>query len=233
MTAFFLFISYSVFWTSLSVGFFLIAFFGYASFNISFGLYLKAFCRKQTNEKIVSLTFDDGPHPENTLRVLDVLKKYNIKATFFVIGSQIVGNEDVLKRTVLEGHHVGNHSFSHKNTFPFFSTQKMVDDILYCEQAIFRSIGCKTKWFRPPFGVTNPNVSKAVKRTGYKVAGWSIRSLDTVKSDKDAVARRVVSKLHPGAVILLHDNLRDTPYILEEIIINALKQGYGFEIVVG
>ena len=106
-------------WTALGGFLLLAAYQAYVAFDISFGAYLRAFCRKPTKEKLVALTFDDGPHPEHTPQVLDVLKQYDVKATFFVIGTRIAGNEDILKRIHAEGHQTGNHSFSHKNTFPF------------------------------------------------------------------------------------------------------------------
>jgi peptidoglycan/xylan/chitin deacetylase (PgdA/CDA1 family) len=214
--------------TGLATGLLVAAFLAYASFHISFGAYLIAFCRKPTKEKLIALSFDDGPHPEYTPQTLNILKQYDLKATFFVIGARIAGNENILKRIHTEGHQTGNHSFSHKNTFPLLGAKKMAADLLQCEQAIEQVTGCAVKWFRPPFGVTNPNVAKAVKIRNYKVAGWSIRSLDTVKTDKDKVVRRVVSKLHPGAVVLLHDHLPDTPYILEQIIVQAKEKGYEF-----
>ena len=200
----------------------------YASFTISSGVYLHAFCRKSTKEKLVAFTFDDGPHPEHTSRVLDVLKQYDVKATFFVIGERIAGNEDILKRMQADGHQIGNHSFSHKKTFPLLGAKKMAADMQQCEQAIVQAIGCQTKWYRPPFGVTNPDVAKAVKIQGYQVAGWSIRSLDTIKSDSEKVVRRVVSRLRPGAVILLHDHLPNTSCILEQIILQAREKEYIF-----
>ena len=205
-----------------------IVFFVYASFSISSGIYLKALCRKSTNEKQITLTFDDGPHPEHTPQVLDILKQYDVKAMFFVVGERIAGNEAVLKRMLAEGHQIGNHSFSHKNTFPLLGAKKMATDLFQGEQAIVRVTGYRPVWFRPPFGVTNPNVAKSAKIRGYKVAGWSIRSLDTVKSDKDKAVSRVIAHLHPGAIILLHDHLPDAPYILEQIIRQAKEKGYTF-----
>ena len=215
-------------WISFAAFLLVVAFLLYASFRISFGVYLRAFCRKPTKEKLLALTFDDGPHSEHTPRVLDLLKHYNVKASFFVTGRRIAGNEGILKRMHEEGHHLGNHSFTHQTTFPLLGAKKMAADLLQCEQAIRHATGGQTKWFRPPFGVTNPNVAKAVKTRGYQVAGWSIRSLDTVKSDKDKVVRRVVERLHPGGVVLLHDHLPDTPYVVEQIIIHAKEAGYGF-----
>jgi peptidoglycan/xylan/chitin deacetylase (PgdA/CDA1 family) len=204
------------------------ALFVYASFSISFGFYLRAFCRKPTNEKLLALTFDDGPHFIYTKEVLDILKKNDVKATFFIVGNQIFFCKDILRRTLVEGHQIGNHSFTHKNNFPWLGVKKMASNLLQCEQAIEQAAGYQTKWFRPPFGVTNYDVAKAVKIRGYRVAGWSIRSLDTVMSDKEKVVRRVISRLRPGAVILLHDCLPNTPYIAEQIIRQAKGKGYTF-----
>ncbi|MDR1155183.1 MAG: polysaccharide deacetylase family protein [Bacteroidales bacterium] len=204
------------------------AFLIHASFSISSGFYVRAFCRRHTKEKLIALTFDDGPHPAYTPQVLDVLKQYGVKAAFFVIGERIAGNENILERTCMEGHLIGNHSFTHKNTFPLFGRAKMVFDLCLCDSTIARTVAPCSGWFRPPFGVINPNVAKAVKMLKYQVAGWSIRSLDTVKSDKDRVVKRVVSRLHPGAVILLHDPLPDAPYILEQVIRQAVGKGYRF-----
>ena len=208
----------------LVIGFF----FAYASFHVSSGVYLRAFCRKKTKEKQIALTFDDGPHHEYTSQVLDVLNKYNVKATFFLIGERISGNENILNRMQAGGHQIGNHSFSHTSMFPFLGVMKMADNLLQCEQAVSRITGHRMKWFRPPFGVTNPNVAKAVKIRGYQVAGWSIRSLDTVISNREKVVNRIVARLHPGAIILLHDHLPDAPYILEQTILKATEKGYSF-----
>jgi peptidoglycan/xylan/chitin deacetylase (PgdA/CDA1 family) len=105
---------------------------------------------------------------------------------------------------------------------------KIAADMLQCEQAISQATGCKPTWFRPPFGVTNHNIAKAVEIRGYNVAAWSIRSFDTVKSNKDKIIKRVVARLKPGDIILLHDNLQHTPHVLEQIILEAKEKGYGF-----
>lgn len=205
-----------------------IALFVWFSFSVSLGFYVRTFCRKHTEQKLLALTFDDGPHPTYTPQVLDVLKRYGVKATFFVIGGCIAGNEGVLRRIHEEGHQVGNHSFSHKNTFPLLGKVSMMADMHRCESVITAVTGQRPRWFRPPFGVTNPNVAKAVKILNYRVAGWSIRSLDTVISDKDRVVKRVVLRLRPGRIILLHDHLPNTPYIMEELIRQAVEKGYRF-----
>jgi peptidoglycan/xylan/chitin deacetylase (PgdA/CDA1 family) len=218
----------SFFWIFPAVILIFLAYYGYACFNMSLGVYLSAFCRKHTREKLIALTFDDGPHPEHTYQVLDVLKKNDVKATFFVIGKNIAGNEAVLKKIYSDGHQIGVHSFSHRNIFPFSGKKKIAADLLQCEQAIVRTTGYKPTWFRPPFGVTNPDVAKAVNVREYKVAAWNIRSFDTVISNKNKIVKRVVSRLSPGAVVLLHDRLPHTPDVLEHIIRKAVEMGYGF-----
>ncbi|HSG67405.1 MAG TPA: polysaccharide deacetylase family protein, partial [Bacteroidales bacterium] len=94
------------------------------SFFVCSGLYIKVYCAASTNEKVLALTFDDGPRPEHTPAVLDLLAKYGIKAAFFVVGNNIKGNESILKRTSEDGHLIGNHSFVHANNFGFFGVSR-------------------------------------------------------------------------------------------------------------
>ena len=202
-----------------------IGFLVYASFNVRSGVYVKAFCSASPEKKQIAVSFDDGPHSIYTPLVLDVLAKYNIKATFFLIGKNIPGNEEILQRMVREGHQIGNHSYSHGNTFPVMNTPEMAGDLLLCEQMIEESTGYQVKWFRPPFGVTNPMVAAAVKERGYLVAGWNIRSLDTVKTTGNVI-RKIKSRIKPGAIILLHDHLPGCTSVLEDILPYAGNEGY-------
>ncbi len=189
--------------------------------------FLKTCCEVKTDRKVVSLTFDDGPCAQ-TPAILDVLKKYNVPAAFFVIGRNIPGNEEILVRTAHEGHLVGNHSFSHRPWFPFFPSRKMILDLNRAAETI-SNVTCEhVQWFRPPYGITNPMLAKAVSRTGYKVMGWSIRSYDTSIKNSEKVIIRVKSLLRPGTVILLHDRCPNTPAVVEAIIQYAREQGYEF-----
>ena len=204
----------------------ILAFMFYASYSIKSQVYVRALCRVKTTEKVVYLTFDDGPDAEQTPQVLDVLKRNNAKATFFCIGSRIAGNEQILKRIIDEGHTIGNHSFSHTNNFPLFSRRRMIADIEQCQKVIESAIGTAPTLFRPPFGVTNPTVGKAVKTLNLKTIGWTIRTYDTNRGSDAKIARRISRQLRPGAIILLHDRLPQSAERLQMVIDTVRKNGY-------
>jgi len=198
------------------------------SVNICSGFYTKAFCKGKTSEKLISLTFDDGPDGIITPKVLDILEKFNIQAAFFIIGKKAEKQGDLVRMIISRGHLVGLHSYSHHFFFDFFRSEKMEQDLLKAEGVIKNITGKRPLLFRPPYGVTNPVLAKVVKKLGYKVIGWSVRSFDTTTKDADKVADRVIGKLHPGAVILMHDTQNITPEALEIIILRAKDEGYRF-----
>lgn len=203
-----------------------LAFFVYASCNIRSDIYLKAFCRKQTKEKIVALTFDDGPDPVQTPKVLKVLGEQQSPACFFCIGHKIEGNELLVRQIVEEGHLVGNHSFDHTNFFPLYSLPRMKKDLQACQSALEQVTSQNIRLFRPPFGVTNPTVAKAVRLLGYIPIGWNIRTFDTQRPSVEKVLRRIRKKLRPGSIILLHDRMPDSDRLLKEILNLIKEQGY-------
>lgn len=213
-------------WIILILSVILLAGFVYASYSIRSGIYVKALCAGKTDRKVVALTFDDGPDPANTSVVLDVLKKYKVPGTFFCIGKKVRENPDVVKRMVAEGHLVGNHSYSHTGTLPCFMRRKMMGELQETQQVIEEVTGKPCSLYRPPFGVTNPVVSAAVKHLGYTVIGWSIRSFDTRGEKTERVFRRIVKQLKPGAVILLHDRLPQSGILLEMLLDHLSANGY-------
>lgn len=152
----------------------------WASASIRSGVYVRAFCREKTDRKVVYLTFDDGPHPPETERVLDVLREHGARATFFLIGSKVSGNEAVLRRMLEEGHALGLHTYSHAGTFPLLSFDKMLADVNEGKRAVESVAGKKISLFRPPFGVTNPTIAKVVRTLGLQTVGWDVRSFDTM-----------------------------------------------------
>ena len=206
----------------------LMLFLVWASADVGSNVYLKTICRADTKEKVVALTFDDGVE-ENTTKVLDVLKKHNIQATFFLVGSKVEKHPHIVKRIVNEGHIVANHTYSHSGFFPTSSKEKVEQEIIKCADAIQNTVGKRPVLFRPPFGVTNPIIGKVVRALGLKTIGWSIRSLDTVKGKtREEVAQKVLKNLHAGAIILLHDRCQEADSLVENIIEGAHKQGYVF-----
>ena len=152
--------------------FLILSFLVYASYSIQSGIYLRSFCKKRTTEKVVALTFDDGPDPIQTPKVLKVLKEYQATACFFCIGHKIKGNEALLKSMVTEGHLIGNHSYSHSGLFPLYGLSKMKKDLQTCQCELERVTSQPVTLFRPPFGVTNPTIAKAVRQLGWGYDDW-------------------------------------------------------------
>lgn len=205
------------------------AFLVWASADVASNVYIKTLCRGRNDERVVALTFDDGPDEQMTPRVLDVLNERNIKATFFLVGEKVERHPELVQRMVAEGHIVANHTYSHKSVFPMSKSEVVVEELQRCNDAIAKHTSKRSKLFRPPFGVTNPIIAKAVKHKNLTTIGWSIRSLDTVaKHSRESVCHRVVSRLHDGAVILLHDRCEKADVLLRILIEEIEKRGYKF-----
>ena len=198
------------------------------SYFIRMGFFLKSISSVKSNEKWIALSFDDGP-AELTNTVLDILKANQAEAAFFLIGKKIPGNDALLKRMVQEGHIIGNHSFSHHPLFDLFSSGKMLNDMTAMNQLVKNITGLTPRFFRPPYGVTNPNLKKAVMSGGFISIGWSIRSYDTVIKNPRRLVSKILSGLKPGAILLLHDTSETTVAILPELL-KAIQQK-GFQIV--
>lgn len=206
-----------LFWVLLFILWFAITSIG--SFNIRWNYFLKAQHKNHdVKDTIIALTFDDGPNPEFTPKVLELLKKYNAKATFFCIGKQVEKHPEILKQIIAEGHIIGNHSYVHSNNYGFLSTRKVISDLEKNQQLIENITNLKVQFFRPPFGVTNPNIAKAVAKLDLKTFGWSVRSYDTVAKNPETVFKRISSKLQKGDVVLLHDTSEQSVAILEQLL---------------
>ena len=206
-----------------------LAFLVWASADIGSGIYLKSFCHKPTSEKILALTFDDSPDEGMTPKVLAVLKRYNIKATFFMIGSKVIQQPHIVREIVAEGHSIGNHTYSHKGVFPLSGAKEVEIELRRCCSVIADIAGEQPKLFRPPFGVTNPIIGRVVHKLGLNSIGWSIRSLDTVsRRSRENVCNEIIKRLHPGAVILLHDRCDDADILLQMLIPQIIEKGYRF-----
>lgn len=202
------------------------AFFFYASYSIRACIYMRVFCHKQTEEKIIAITFDDGPDPIQTPKVLKVLRERHIPACFFCIGNKIKGNEELLRQIIKEGHSIGNHSFSHSGYFPLYRLKRMHHDLITCQQELEKVTGQPVQWFRPPFGVTNPTIAKAVRKLGVTPIGWNIRTLDTQQPSPEKIIKRIKKRLVPGSILLLHDRLPDSDKLLVQILDFIEKEGY-------
>ncbi len=204
----------------------ILSFLVYASYSIRSEIYLQSFCRKRTVEKIVALTFDDGPDPIQTPKVLQTLKEQQATACFFCIGRKIKGNEKLLQQIVTEGHLIGNHSFTHSGLFPLYRLSRMKKDLQTCQSELERVTSQPVTLFRPPFGVTNPTIAKAVRQLGYTSIGWNIRTLDTQQPTPDKVLNKIRKGLKPGSIILLHDRIPDSGQLVKQILDLLKEQGY-------
>ncbi len=180
------------------------------------------------NEKRICLTFDDGIHSTNTAATLDILRKKNIKAHFFVIGKNIKGNEEIIKTMQQDGHSIGNHSYHHAWNFDLLSTSEMQKEIEDTNKEIEAITGVTPTLFRPPYGVTNPNLARAITNTRLMSMGWNLRSMDTVAQSKEALLNKLIKNTAVNSVILLHDRCDITVSVLTQYIDYCLAEGYTF-----
>jgi len=198
----------------------------YGCYYIGSNFFINVTCSLKTTEKVIAISFDDGPDAKNTPQILQALRNNGTKAAFFCIGNRVAGNEALLKQVYDEGHLIGNHTFSHHFWFDLFSAKKMTTDMLMMDEVVNDITGKKPKLFRPPYGVTNPNVKKAVANCGYIPVGWSVRSLDTVIKNEKELLDKVTAKLKPGAVFLFHDTSNATVAMLPAFIKYVKSNGY-------
>ncbi|MFH6997957.1 polysaccharide deacetylase family protein [Flavobacterium sp. FlaQc-57] len=188
------------------------------SARISSNYHVKAYCNNPSEtEKKIALTFDDGPS-EFTLEVLELLKKYNAKATFFCIGKNIEIHPEIVKQIIAEGHLLGNHSYSHSKFFDFYNAKKITDEIQTTDSLLEKFTSKKINFFRPPYGVTTPSIRRALQLTGHKVIGWNIRSLDGGTKNQGLIFNRIIKRVSPGGIVLLHDTASHSVLVLEQFL---------------
>ncbi|MEN2398431.1 polysaccharide deacetylase family protein [Flavobacterium sp. MC2016-06] len=190
----------------------------FGSARISSNYHVKAFCNNPLEtEKKIAITFDDGPS-SYTLDVLSLLKKYNVKATFFCIGKNIESHPEIVKQIIAEGHLVGNHSYSHSKFFDFYNASKIIKELQKTDLLLEKYTSKKINFFRPPYGVTTPSIKRALKITGHKVIGWNIRSLDGGTKNQELIFNRIIRRVSPGGIVLLHDTAPHSVLVLEQFL---------------
>jgi peptidoglycan/xylan/chitin deacetylase (PgdA/CDA1 family) len=162
-----------------------------------------------TQDPVAALTFDDGPHPVFTIRLLEILESYHARATFFMVGNAARRHPELVRRVAEAGHAIGNHSWDHPS-FPLISARKRREQIRACSKALAPYEQCL---FRPPFGHQNVWSRLDALWLGYRVVTWNLVAVDWLDRDAESIAGGIVSQIRPGSVILFHDSLY---MILEE-----------------
>ena len=175
-------------------------------------------------EKYVALTFDDGPWPETTERLLDGLAERDAKVTFFLIGEQIAGHEDTVRRMADEGHQVGNHTYTHMDLSRGDPSERL-REIAETDEALRALLGDGTYWLRPPWGFLAPRTAEAV---GTPMVYWSLDTEDWRRLDADAVALDIIEHARDGDIILLHDPYPTSVEAALRAIDALTPQGYRF-----
>lgn len=185
----------------------------------------------KTTRKILVLTFDDGPG-KYTPQILDILERYKVKATFFIVGKRAKDFPTVLIREVKNGHTIANHTYSH-TCLTRCNEEKTIEELEKCEGIIETYYGRKTHLFRPPYGLLDGEVLKILKKKGYKVVLWSVCVEDILNRNKSNkyFFKNFLEYLRPGCIILMHDANSETGCsikILPSLIEKAGKMGYRF-----
>lgn len=187
--------------------------------------------RGNTTEKVVALTFDDGSDGTNINRILQILSDHNVKATFFLTGTGVNNHPQSIRNIVNQGHQVANHSYSHPD-FTKISAAEMRSQLQRTEEIVRNVTGRTTKpFFRPPYGAYNTTVNQVIGDAGYRYnVMWTIDTIDWTGNSASDIVNRVMSRMTPGAIILMHTGAGapGTPVALPTIITRLKSQGYRF-----
>lgn len=185
----------------------------------------------RTNDKMmIALTFDDGPHPKYTPEILDILKEYEIHATFFAVGENAEYYPEVIKRCQNEGHEIANHTYSHRDLSKD-SFEDICREVRDTENVIYENLESRTKLLRPPGGSYGKNVIKAATELDYTLVLWTVDTRDWAHTPADKITKKVLDNIKPGDIVLMHDFIgknSPTPEALREIVPALLEKGYKF-----
>lgn len=191
----------------------------------------------KSQDKVVALTFDDGPSSVWTPEILDELKKAEIKATFFMIGEHVKQYPQIAKMVAAEGHEIGNHTYKH-NVLVYYKMDELKEDIGRTESIIKEVTGQTTRYFRPPKAWITNQEKRKIKEMGYETILWSLNSKDWVNFDDKYIVRYLVKHVRPGDIILFHDaggvfgiengNRKETVKAIPRLIEKLKEMGYRF-----
>ena len=182
--------------------------------------------RFATDRKAVWLTIDDGPTAD-TPAVLDLFEKHGVRATFFVKGMLAEREPQLVRMILSRGHSVANHSQTHPSaSFWCLLPGRVAQEIDSCNDALAGITGSKPRWFRAPVGHKNPAVHPALARRGMRLIGWTARGFDAVVSDPAQILARMLPRIEPGAILVLHQGREHSLRVLESVIVAVQERGY-------
>lgn len=186
-----------------------------------------------TDEKVLYLTFDCGFENGNTQSILDALKKHNVKATFFVVGHYLESAPEFVKTMVADGHTVGNHTYHHLDMTSLASKEKFESEMNDVASLFEQVTGQKlSMYYRPPRGIYNKNNMQMAKEMGYKTFFWSLAYVDWLQDKqptKEEALSKLTSRVHPGAIVLLHNTSKTNGEVLDELLTKWEGMGYTFQ----
>jgi peptidoglycan-N-acetylglucosamine deacetylase len=191
------------------------------------GLKYHKFMRGDTSKSRIALTFDDGPHPAFTPKLLDILKENNVKATFFLVGEMAEKYPDLVKREIAEGHSVGNHTYHHVNLTKV-PPEDIATEMEACSDVLNKITGKKPHLFRPPGGDYNRQVIEIAEAEGYTTIFWTDDPGDYASPGKKVIEIRLLRNVNNGGIILIHDGVQETVDILPQVIEYLKNRGFEF-----
>ncbi len=208
---------------------------GYQSMAPTGQWYGQTFTGLRCGSKQVALTYDDGPNDPHTLRLLEVLARHQVRATFFLIGRFVKQRPDLARAIVEAGHAVGNHTFSHPNLI-FASAQRTRAELQDCQDALHDAVGEHSNLFRPPFGGRRPGTLQIVRAMDLAPVMWSATGWDWKALPADSIVKKVSRQIRGGNVILLHDgghlqmgaDRSQTVIATDQLIVRYKAEGYEF-----
>lgn len=181
----------------------------------------------QTNNRSIALTFDDGPHPYYTRKLLEVLKEANVSATFFVVGKQVKKHPEILRQIYLDGHQIGNHTWDHYN-LTRLENEEVLKELIRTHILVQKITGQAMRYFRPPGGRTDLRILDLASAIQYREVLWTILPSDHLHPPGQKIQQHVLTQAQPGSVILLHSGVGNTLEVLPQMIAELKREGYSF-----
>ncbi len=187
--------------------------------------------RRTDNSKMkIALTFDDGPHPYYTAEILDILKEFNVKATFFFVGQNIENYPEAAEKVYFAGHEIGNHTYTHHRVRAM-ERGELVRELERCDDEIYRLYEYKSRLFRPPEGALDDDVESIARNMDYSIILWSVDTRDWEGNSPAIIYQNVIKNVRSGDIILMHDYIgrkSPTPEALRMMIPKLIEMGYSF-----